>query len=80
VAFLLGWNRYPSPCAGLVWDEAKGRFYCRAVLDEPARTRKQLKRRMAIGAGCSSSLFNTQREACRGGTLKAYLASMGKKG
>lgn len=79
VAFLMGWSRHPSPCAGLVWDEGAGRFWCKAVQDEPERTRPQLEADMAIGAGCSSSLCNTQREACKRGLLKAYLDSLRQK-
>lgn len=74
VSYLMGWDRYPDPCGGLVWDEA-GRYWCRAVLEEPERTVVRLKEQMAIGAGCSSSLFNEQREACSRGQLPAYLAA-----
>jgi len=73
VAFLRGWDRHPEPCKGLVWDQKEGRFWCQAVLEEPAPTVERLKEGMAIGAGCSSSLFNQQREACQRGLLEEYL-------
>lgn len=51
-----------KPCGALRWDEEAGRYFCGIVLDEPERTKDKLKERMAIGAGCSSPLFNTERE------------------
>jgi hypothetical protein len=78
VAFLLGLEG--DPCKGLRWDEQEGRFFCLAVEREPERTRDQLKASMAIGAGCSSSLFNQQRGAARRGELKAYLQGLKRGG
>ena len=73
VAFIMGWYEPYGVCAGLVWNEQAGRYWCRAVQDEPARTRLQLEESMAIGAGCSSTLCNSQRSAAQRGQLRAYL-------
>lgn len=46
-----------------MWVKAEGRYRCRLVLE--AETEERLwwvKQDLAIGGGCSSSLFNTQRE------------------
>lgn len=51
-----------KPCGALRWDARAGRYLCGIVLDEPERTRDRLKEQMAIGAGCSSPLFNEERE------------------
>jgi hypothetical protein len=51
-----------KPCGALRWDARGGRYLCGVVLDEPERTRDKLKEQMAIGAGCSSPLFNEERE------------------
>jgi hypothetical protein len=84
VAFLLGWDcqrqQEGDPCKGLRWDEQAGRFFCLAVESEPERTRERLKESMAIGAGCSSSLCNQQRDAARRGELKAYLEGLKRRG
>lgn len=63
---IVGWMMYQrvfGPCPGLTWNEEEQRYFCQVVLDEPEAAREELKKRMAIGAGCSSAMFNTQREA-----------------
>jgi hypothetical protein len=50
-----------------------GRFWC--CLAEYAGLAKALY----IGCGCSSSMFNTQREAFLAGKGKEYLKSIGKE-
>lgn len=53
-------------CPSLILKE--GRFWCQLALDDPKAAEN-----LYIGAGCSSSLCNTQREACMKGELEQYL-------
>lgn len=53
------------PCQGLVWDEKKGRHLCKLILDSRGELRTFLMEVLAIGAGCSSSLFNDWRTELR---------------
>lgn len=56
------------PCSGLVWNKAKGRHLCKLLLESKGQLRKFIAEGLAIGAGCSSSLFNTWREDLRNRT------------
>ena len=60
-------------CPALIFK--KDRFWCQLALDDAA-----IKDALYIGEGCTSTLFNTQREAFRAGAGKAYLAKLAKKG
>jgi len=40
-----------------------GRYWCGIIEDAPEHSRAQYMEVMAIGAGCSSSMFNTMRDA-----------------
>ena len=51
-------NGVQPPCPLLVLKD--GRYWCQIVLDEPPDS--ELRREMAIGAGCSSPMFNNDRE------------------
>lgn len=44
-------------CTQLYWDPEAGRHWCKAIKEKPS-----LGDRVAIGGGCSSTLFNTWRE------------------
>ena len=50
-----------APCKFLV--EAEGRKWCQLVLSVPEDKADHLKNILAIGAGCSSTLFNDVRDA-----------------
>ena len=62
-----------APCGGLRWDEEKQRFWCQVILDAPESKRDRLKEEMAMGAGCSSTLFNDHRDSFLSGQGKDYL-------
>ena len=57
------------PCSGLVWKD--DRYWCQLALEatelksqlveDPDEWEANIERDLAIGAGCSSSLFNTDR-------------------
>lgn len=49
-------------CTGLVWDEQAQRYWCLLIQETTGRAQEADKEGLAIGAGCSSSMFNTQRE------------------
>jgi hypothetical protein len=49
-------------CAGLQWNEADQRFYCLLILETTGQANKAARDGLAIGEGCCSPLFNTQRE------------------
>jgi hypothetical protein len=51
-----------SPCPGLVWDEEAGRHFCKLLLESTGWPHEFLGEGLAIGAGCSSALFNTWRK------------------
>jgi len=55
-------------CLALVFKEK--RFWCQLALDN-----MEMKKALYIGAGCSSTLFNTQREAFLAGNGASYLAA-----
>lgn len=51
-------------CPFLEWCEAESCYRCRLVTAAATHEeRKMVEHELAIGAGCCSSLFNTQREA-----------------
>jgi hypothetical protein len=54
---LLNTSRPVSRCPFLIWSEVDKRYWCEAVIRDPRR-----KSAVAIGAGCSSSLFNEWRK------------------
>lgn len=54
-----------SPCPGLVWDEDKGRHFCKLLLESTGRLWEFIGEGLAIGEGCSSPLFNTWRQELR---------------
>jgi hypothetical protein len=54
-----------KPCKGLVWDEEQGRHLCKLMLEATGQLREFIGKGLAIGGGCSSSLFNTWREELR---------------
>lgn len=58
-------------CPALVFEE--GRFWCRLVKDANEALRPLMVRDLCIGAGCSSSLCNSQREALLQGKIEEYL-------
>lgn len=58
-------------CPALMLED--GRFWCRIVKEATGLYRERLEEDLAIGAGCSSTLFNSQREACREGRLLEFL-------
>lgn len=58
-------------CPGLELKE--GRFWCRLVTESSGEKNHLIRTNLCIGAGCSSSLFNNQREACQRGVLEKYL-------
>jgi len=70
---VLGMLRYGAdrPCPELQFDGR--RFWCTLITGAVAPEKQRLSSELAIGAGCSSSLFNTQREACERGKLGEYL-------
>jgi len=49
-------------CAGLKWDEQKQQYRCLLILETLGKAHEAAKEGLAIGAGCSSSLLNTQRD------------------
>ena len=66
-----GFSNYQMREDELTWDKTKGCPYLRQVgiqwrcgmyLDAGPELRKTMEIEMGIGAGCSSSLFNTERE------------------
>jgi hypothetical protein len=61
VGFML-YQRVDGQCPALVWNEEQQRYLCQVVLDEPEATREDLKQKMAMGEGCCSPMFNTQRD------------------
>ena len=50
-------------CPHLVWDGEANRYWCGVILLAPGV--QELKDVIAIGAGCSSSLFNSERRNIR---------------
>jgi len=56
LSYFSGWI-VDRKCIMLVWDAKAGRHWCKAILDDIAD-----KYNMAIGGGCSSTLFNDWRE------------------
>ena len=72
---MLSMNTYDEDierCPALIFE--KERFWCQLVLDDEA-----VKEALAIEAGCSSNLFNTQREAFLAGAGKAYLTKLAEQ-
>lgn len=55
-------------CPGLKWDPIANRHWCQVVLDD--KEKKIYIPHMAIGAGCSSSLFNDYRLEIKDRTIK----------
>jgi len=49
-------------CAGLKWDEQAEQYRCSLILETTGKANEAARTGLAIGAGCSSSLFNTQRD------------------
>lgn len=49
-------------CAGLQCSEKDQRYYCLLILETRGRANKAARDGLAIGAGCSSAVCNTQRE------------------
>jgi hypothetical protein len=49
-----------APCKSLVFKD--GRYWCGLVLEADESRRYFLMHDLAMGAGCTSSLFNTDRE------------------
>jgi hypothetical protein len=49
-------------CTGLKWNEKEQRYYCLLILETTGQANRAARQGLAIGAGCSSSMFNTYRE------------------
>lgn len=49
-----------APCRSLVFRD--GRYWCGLVLEADEVRAEFIKKEMYMGAGCSSTLFNTDRE------------------
>jgi hypothetical protein len=64
-----------APCAGLVWDAEKGRFYCGMLLDASETIKNQIRWALTVGAGCHCVMeAKKQREACLNGTLAELMS------
>lgn len=64
VLCFLGVSKYGSragPCPALVCKD--GRYWCGIIMEAAEPEKSRYKDWLAIGGGCSSSLFNTQRDA-----------------
>jgi len=64
---LFTYDTASAVCPALIFKE--GRFWCQLAEDP------QIKEQLYIGAGCSSSMFNQQRDAFLRGEGEAYLRS-----
>jgi len=52
---------YKQTCPGLTWDDEKVQFRCKLMM-RPGAEGKKFRDRLAVGGGCSSSLFNNYRD------------------
>ena len=65
-----------GPCPGLTW--IGNRYWCYPLMTADDDVRPRLSQALAIGAGCSSTLFNTKRDEAIKRQLIATIAGGSK--